>query len=115
MPWKHPELHKEQKLESQRRRRAEMKTWWTELKKRFSCQICGESDIACLDFHHTGDDKLECVSEMVKCGRRKERILNEISKCIVLCSNCHRKLHYYGDVSNETNPSDEGNDCSNGV
>lgn len=25
----------------------------------------------------------------------EENLKKEINKCVVLCSNCHRKLHYY--------------------
>lgn len=56
------------------------------------CYICGEKDIACLDFHHLSD-KTTQVSWMQT--HSYNTIKEEIDKCIVLCSNCHRKLHYY--------------------
>jgi hypothetical protein len=34
------------------------------------------------------------VSRMVYMGFAKEKILDEIDSCRVLCSNCHRKEHY---------------------
>lgn len=55
---------------------------------------CGENHPACLDFHHVGDDKEITVSNAVKDGWSIERVMREIQKCILLCANCHRKLHY---------------------
>jgi hypothetical protein len=56
---------------------------------------CGESDIVCMDFHHRNpDEKDSTIGKMVNDGFGIEAILAEISKCDILCSNCHRKLHY---------------------
>jgi hypothetical protein len=52
---------------------------------------CLESDPRVLEFHHTGR-KGKAVSELVAGGYSIETIQAEINKCIVLCSNCHRKL-----------------------
>lgn len=55
---------------------------------------CGESHPACLDFHHpNSDDKRSGVSQMIS-SASIETLKAEIAKCIVMCSNCHRKLHY---------------------
>jgi hypothetical protein len=56
------------------------------------CCRCPENDPDCLQFHHPGDDKLECVAELVRSGNA-DRVWAEIAKCIVLCANCHFKLH----------------------
>lgn len=57
------------------------------------CIRCGETDIACLDFHHLYNKK-DNVSKMVT-NENFNDIKEELKKCIILCSNCHRKLHYY--------------------
>lgn len=54
------------------------------------CSRCDEKDIACLDFHHVGG-KDKQVSGLVNCS--EHRLRAEIEKCIVLCANCHRKVH----------------------
>ena len=54
------------------------------------CKECGERDPRCLDFHHISDKKY-CVSSLINHSRKV--LLQEISKCEVLCANCHRKLH----------------------
>ena len=61
------------------------------------CLKCSEDDIACLDFHHVDEDKDKDfnISEAYRHGVSIETIKREIDKCIILCSNCHRKLHYY--------------------
>lgn len=53
---------------------------------------CGESNPDCLVFHHRDpNEKEEGVTRMISFGRQK--LLAEIEKCDVLCSNCHLKLH----------------------
>jgi hypothetical protein len=53
---------------------------------------CGESEIACLDFHHI--NPAEKDFHMTKVGSvSSARIQAEILKCVVLCANCHRKGH----------------------
>lgn len=64
-----------------------------EYKRTHPREICGESHIGCLQFHHLDrDEKSGEMSKMVKCGIKKTK--EEISKCQVLCANCHMKLHY---------------------
>lgn len=59
-----------------------------------SCSICSEKETCCLDFHHLDPDtKLRSVSNMVASGCNKQSILKEINKCVLVCSNCHRKIH----------------------
>lgn len=64
-------------------------------KERFQvrCIVCGEKDIACLDFHHLKDKEFNISNEIRNLSI--ENLKKEINKCVVLCSNCHRKLHYY--------------------
>lgn len=51
------------------------------------------NDIACLDFHHLKDKEFNISNEIRNLSI--ENLKKEINKCVVLCSNCHRKLHYY--------------------
>lgn len=61
---------------------------------RVSCKICGESEKSCLDFHHDDPSQKEnSISALVAGGFSIEKIALEISKCTVVCSNCHRKIH----------------------
>jgi hypothetical protein len=55
------------------------------------CEECGETDVRVLEFHHVGGKDM-AVSYMVSSGYSVERIQAEISKCTILCANCHRKL-----------------------
>ncbi len=60
--------------------------------RKTGCRICGETDAACLDFHHRNPDEKEGhIGEFRRFGT--ERLLKEIAKCDVLCANCHRKFH----------------------
>lgn len=69
--------------------------WFKEYKSTLKCEKCSENPPATLDFHHTvPDEKKYSISKMVKDGFSKKNILKEMSKCEVLCSNCHRKHHY---------------------
>jgi len=87
--------NRESEIEHVMRRKRELKSWLQTYKKGLRCSVCGEDHPATVEFHHVSDEKKDrAVSQMVVDGLSKERILEEIQKCIVLCSNCHAKVHY---------------------
>lgn len=60
-----------------------------------ACTLCGEDHIATLVFHHEDPKEKELsISIAMKYGWSVERLLKEIKKCVVLCCNCHAKLHW---------------------
>jgi len=62
-------------------------------KKTLCCKACGLDDYRVLEFHHLGD-KENSISRMVGVGYSWKNIVKEMSKCIPLCSNCHRIEHW---------------------
>lgn len=54
---------------------------------------CGETTPCCLSFHHENGDKIANISDMVNKGYSIKRMQGEMNKCIILCLNCHAKLH----------------------
>lgn len=88
-----PEV-KARKAELQKIRKAEIKVWYKEWKTSQSCKVCGEDEEACLDFHHLDPStKEDAVANLIGKAHSIEKIKKEIAKCVVLCANCHRKLH----------------------
>lgn len=57
------------------------------------CARCPETHPWCLEFHHR-DPKTKLFLPNAAKKRSLGALLAEIAKCDVLCSNCHRKLHY---------------------
>ncbi len=81
--------------ESARRREREIQEFIQRQKVGLFCRRCGNSDIRVLDFHHFDSSTKEVnIAQIAYKGWGKERILQEIAKCEVLCSNCHRILHW---------------------
>jgi len=74
-------------------KKKDVRKFINELKSLFGCSKCPENNPACLDFHHIGKDKKLSISTMCKQGARLYDIIDEMFKCVVLCSNCHRKEH----------------------
>jgi len=81
----------------------ERKRWLWDYKQNLRCARCGETHPATLSFHHPDEDgrrasrhKKANIAEMVVLAGKytDEEFFEEISKCIVLCENCHRKLHW---------------------
>lgn len=56
-----------------------------------NCIVCGETEKICLDFHHLSNKNFS-VSQGYQTGSIR-RVKEEINKCVILCANCHRKLH----------------------
>lgn len=57
------------------------------------CKHCGDDRECCLDFHHTSDNKECCVSTAIY-NENYKLAKKEANKCILLCANCHRVVHY---------------------
>lgn len=80
-------------LDRSLKKNKELREWFEEYKQNLSCEKCGDRRWYVLEFHHKNPEEKDlAVSQLVTYG--KNRILKEISKCIVLCANCHREHHY---------------------
>ncbi len=57
------------------------------------CQLCGyDNCFSALDFHHVDATEKETeLSKMTSLSQKSQE--TEVRKCLLLCSNCHRKLH----------------------
>lgn len=56
------------------------------------CVNCGESDPIVLEFDHIDPaTKFMEVGNMMQSGYAWNKVLEEISKCQILCANCHRR------------------------
>jgi len=55
------------------------------------CKICGEKNIYLLEFHHNIGEKEDSISQIL--DNRWSDFKKEVSKCKLLCSNCHAELH----------------------
>ena len=87
--------NKQKQREYVDQRRKVLKEWYDNYKSNLNCQNCSENHPACIEFHHLDPNEKEI--EIAQCwnkGWSIERTLTEIAKCQVLCSNCHRKLHW---------------------
>ena len=92
---KHYLDNKSDYLQSSAAYKAKVRAWYTNLKSTLSCEHCGEDHPAVLQFHHTDPSQKDFeISRVISSGPSIERIEAEIAKCIVLCANCHFKLHY---------------------
>ena len=75
------------------RKRLELSDWVNGYKSRHGCQACGEVDPIVLDFHHVDEStKTSDISQLVSQAKRVP-LYREIEKCIIVCSNCHRRIH----------------------
>jgi hypothetical protein len=69
------------------------------------CLICGERRPGCLSFHHLNPDEKE--HGVTSHSLTWKRMLEEASKCVILCLNCHC-LYHQGEVQlpSDLNPID---------
>lgn len=80
---------------SKKPRRQRIKEEFIEWKKTLKCSKCGNDDHRVLEFHHRNPTEKEyTIANIIDRGYGVEKMENEISKCDVLCANCHRIVHY---------------------
>ena len=68
--------------------------WFEELKSKLKCEDCGEDRYWVLDFHHIDPKTKDADISSILHKGSKQKLLTEMKKCKVLCSNCHRDLHF---------------------
>ena len=91
---RHYENNKAAHLERNARNKRNRKKEWAEFKASQKCSHCGVQHPALIDFHHiVRDGDKQSVNKLVGDGRFK-RAMEEVQKCIPLCANCHRLLHW---------------------
>jgi hypothetical protein len=63
--------------------------------KRSGCAICGyDRYTGALVFHHINpQDKNSKAGQALKYNWSPARLMSEISKCVVVCCNCHAEIH----------------------
>jgi hypothetical protein len=85
--------HKEGYLFKKKVNSAKAKERFTEFKKTLKCSKCGYDKCPdAIDFHHIDSSVKE--NNISNLRESWEKLMEEIKKCVVLCSNCHRELHY---------------------
>ena len=62
-------------------------------KKQQKCIVCSESESVCLDLHHKDPTQKDFLISQKSKSSAWSTLEKEIQKCVVLCSNCHRKVH----------------------
>ena len=63
-----------------------------EWKRERGCACCPENEPVCLELHHLDPTTKEAQpSDLIR--RSWEAFIEEAKKCIILCSNCHKKYH----------------------
>lgn len=91
---KHYEANKEKYIRKAKVYTKSVVEWFQDIKRELKCEQCGDQRWWVLDFHHKNPEEKDSeVSSLIRKGN-KSKILEEISKCKVLCANCHRDLHY---------------------
>lgn len=56
------------------------------------CIDCGEKDILVLEFDHKDRKMKEGeIRHIIQSGATLEKVMEEVQKCEVRCSNCHRR------------------------
>ena len=76
-----------------KRTKNKIREFYLEYKKSGECSVCGEKRWYVLDFHDL-KNKTDGISEIVSQGSSLRKLKEELKKCIPVCSNCHREIHY---------------------
>jgi len=85
---------KYENYQNKKKYRVEKKEKLLDYLRNNSCIDCGNSDIRVLEFDHVRGEKKMDVTKMVSSAYSWDKIQEEIDKCEVVCSNCHKIRTY---------------------
>jgi hypothetical protein len=90
----HTSGEKTKQIKRVKQRKLKIKEQYKEWKTQQKCSICDENAPECLDLHHKNPEEKDFnISEYGTAVGSWRRLQKELDKCVVLCSNCHRKVH----------------------
>ena len=75
---------------NRKRGQARLREFLFTYKKEHPCVDCGESDPIVLEFDHI-ENKVDGLARMATRALKLSTIIAEISKCDVVCANCHKR------------------------
>lgn len=88
------EKHLKQKYESDRKRKQFLYDFVNQIKD-VPCKDCGiKYPSYVMDLDHVSDDKIDSVSRLISNIKSIKQVKEEVLKCEVVCSNCHRIRTY---------------------
>lgn len=74
------------------------------------CKVCGyKNNYAALEFHHRDPSEKKFELAQIKHAQISNKLLEELNKCDLLCSNCHRKAHQQSSLPKYINPTENPN------
>lgn len=74
-------------------------------KNTYECSKCGYNKcFAALEFHHINPEEKDIKISSFNTITLTVKMKKELDKCIVVCSNCHRELHFEDNIKYEYNP-----------
>ena len=69
--------------------------WIQDYKRKNKCNICKIDDPRVLEFHHLDKKQKDFSISFAYFNRMGlDSIRQEIKKCVILCANCHRIMHW---------------------
>ena len=74
-------------------RKKELKKILDQIRIYNGCAFCDEKEICCFDFHHLDPTLKDSSISKLWASKSKRKMFLELTKCVVVCSNCHRKIH----------------------
>jgi ferredoxin len=86
--------NREQHMAATARNKERYRQMWIAYKSTKECVHCGASHPAIIDFHHVLRKNTKKVHKLAANGAYKQAVKEAEDKCIALCSNCHRILHW---------------------
>ena len=79
----------------QQKKRGLKRKWEIIQERGGKCEKCGyDKCVGALEFHHTDPSQKDFGIANKGYTRSWEKVRLELDKCILVCANCHREIHY---------------------
>lgn len=94
--WRKTEVGKEKWKEYRNDKVKRVREWLNE-QKALGCERCGDKRYYVVDFHHKDPSTKKFTIGSGYANSNFKMTKEEVAKCVRLCANCHREVHYLAD------------------